>query len=197
MQKYELLSETLSSREDRLSRQASTASLSSNYYITQALDLQIPTTQKSKNTTQRNPMIDFRRRRSTTSLLFIPTMSEKHPSSNTRVVSSACMSLDQVEDLNKLSVPVSARELYHGKKFTRSSTSSWGRSRSGPQGFVAKFTSALWPLNKEGVEVMEISRPFGFKHTTHIGVYTETGKIRIVGEETPETEMVRKNGWMR
>ena len=130
---------------------------------------------------------------------FASTLSKSHRASLLSVVS-----LDQVQDITALSLPLYSCEIYNSAQYSfsphmggkrkgrvrpKSQMFSWGAERS----LVTRVTARLW---KQSSKEIEISMPYEVTHNTHIGMDPDTGKMRIWGDETPETVVAKKVGWM-
>jgi len=103
------------------------------------------------------------------------------------------ISLDQVEDLASLPLPLYSCEIYNKSQyiFVKQHASVRTRVRPKSAGFslgvleprqkslVTKVAS-LWKLQTKG---FDISGPFNARHNTHIGMDIMTGKMRVLGQE--------------
>jgi hypothetical protein len=117
------------------------------------------------------------------------------------------MSLDQVDDMLALPLPISTADIYNGDRYRNPAAAAaaplpprpksmmlqrvstfggrFGTPVVKPQRSLLRRMTAWWtgtPIIHEEQQ-FEISGPFDCKHTTHIGVDPNTGKMRIVGEE--------------
>ena len=117
---------------------------------------------------------------------------------------NSAVSLDQVQDINALSLPVRSSEIYNSSQYMfvsapLSGSSTRPGSATYPPGHTGvaeayseqtrQWSFLAWLaslLKARGTETprreLEISDPWDFKHHTHIGI-GDSGEMKIVGEE--------------
>ncbi|KAI5791006.1 hypothetical protein FPQ18DRAFT_390592 [Pyronema domesticum] len=124
--------------------------------------------------------------------LSVDTKSLRRTSILSRGKRGSVVSLNEVRDIASIQLPVYAADVYNSTQYTSSSGSNsnsrpkrnrrmtWSASRGIS---LVTMITALWRPPQQSKTVMSIGEPYNMKHTTHIGIDPENGKMQVLGQE--------------
>jgi hypothetical protein len=124
--------------------------------------------------------------------LSVDTKSLRRTSILSRGKRGSVVSLNDVRDIASIQLPLYAADVYNSTQYTSSSGSNnnsrpkrnrrmtWSASRGIS---LVTMITALWRPPQQSKTVMSIGEPYNMKHTTHIGIDPENGKMQVLGQE--------------